>query len=84
MGSATRKCTDCIISGIALRGFVVATTSYACRLVTAVCGTAFPVVPVSASLSGWVLGSGTCCCPARHVPGIVICHRLAQGSIGVG
>ena len=76
MGSTVRKCGDRVVSTVTLRGFVVATAVKACMLVPAVYRTAFSVVPVLTSLNNWVLGSGTCCCPVRHVPCIVIGHTL--------
>ena len=72
----SRKCGDRVSSRVALRGFVVATTGEACVLVAAVCRAAFSVVPVSASLDNWVLGSRGCYRPARHVTSRVICHPL--------
>ena len=56
----SRKCADCVSARVALRGFVVATTGKACVLVAAVCGMAFSVVPISASLDNWVLVSSYC------------------------
>ena len=76
MESTARKCGDRVVSTVTLRGFVVATTVKACMLVPAVRRIGFSVVPVSTSWNNWVLGSGTCYCPTRHVPCIVICRTL--------